>query len=91
MTVEADFADGAHFVSLAALQRSEDVAAAIVRALGIVVLVRRVRGRGGRAVPRAPSTLLLVADNFEHVLDAAPFVGGLLAQLSRADRARHQP
>ena len=37
-SVEADFADGARFVSLAALQRSEDVPAAIVRALGIVVL-----------------------------------------------------
>ena len=36
--VEADFADGAHFVSLAALRRPEDVPAAIVKALGIVVL-----------------------------------------------------
>ena len=34
-----DFADGARFVSLAALTRREDVAAAIVTALGIVALV----------------------------------------------------
>ena len=50
--VEADFADGAHFVSLAALQRPEDVPAAIVSALGIILLVGRVRRAGGRALPR---------------------------------------
>ena len=36
--VEADFVDGACFVSLAAVQRPEDVPAAIVSALGIVLL-----------------------------------------------------
>ena len=36
--VEADFADGACFVSLAAVQRPEDVPAAIVSALGIILL-----------------------------------------------------
>ena len=43
--VEADFADGARFVSLAAVERPQDVPAAIVGALGIIAA----RGRVGRA------------------------------------------
>jgi predicted ATPase/DNA-binding SARP family transcriptional activator len=76
-TVETDFTDGARFVSLGAVQRSEDVPAAIVKALEVVLL-------GGesdaQAVERflAAKHLLLVADNVEHVLGAAPFIGGLL-------------
>ena len=75
--VEADFADGACFVSLAAVQRPEDVPAAIVSALGIIVLAGE---SAEQAVERflAAKQLLLVADNFEHVLAAAPFIGGLL-------------
>ena len=75
--VKADFADGAHFVSLAALQRPEDVAAAIVKALAIVVLSGE---SAGQAAERflAAKHLLLVVDNFEHVLTAAPLIGGLL-------------
>ena len=75
--VEADFADGAHFVSLAALQRPEDVPAAIVTALAIVVLSGE---SAEQAAERflAAKHLLLVVDNFEHVLAAAPFIGGLL-------------
>ena len=63
--VEADFADGAHFVSLAALQRPEDVPAAIVKALGIIVLSGE---SADQAAERflAAKHLLLVADNFEH-------------------------
>ena len=75
--VQADFADGAHFVSLAALQRPEDVPAAIVEALGIIVLSGE---SADQAAERflAAKHLLLVADNFEHLLAAAPFIGGLL-------------
>src|SRR5829696_6735521 len=75
--VETDFTDGARLVSLGAVQRSEDVPAAIVNALEVVLL-------GGesdaQAVERflAAKQLLLVADNVEHVLGAAPFIGGLL-------------
>src|SRR3954468_9568113 len=71
--VEADFTAGARFVSLGAVQRSEDVPAAIVKALEVVLL-------GGesdaQAVERflAAKHLLLVADNVEHVLGAAPFI-----------------
>ena len=89
-SVERDFADGARFVSLAALQRPEDVPAAIVRALGIVVLAGE---SAEQAVERflAGKQLLLVVDNCEHVLAAAPFIGGVLAVLSGRHRARDQP
>ena len=75
--VKADFADGAYFVSLAALRRPEDVPAAIVKALAIVVLSGE---SADQAAERflAAKHLLLVLDNFEHVLAAAPFIGRLL-------------
>jgi predicted ATPase len=75
--VKADFADGAYFVSLAALRRPEDVSAAIVRTLAIVVLSGE---SADQAAERflAAKHLLLVVDNFEHLLAAAPFIGTLL-------------
>jgi predicted ATPase/class 3 adenylate cyclase len=75
--VKADFADGAHFVSLAALQRPDDVPAAIVKTLAIVVLSGE---SAGQAAERflAAKHLLLVTDNLEHLLEAAPFIGRLL-------------
>ena len=48
--VQADFADGAWFVSLAAVERSRDVAGAIVSALGIVPVAGRVARGGGRTL-----------------------------------------
>jgi predicted ATPase len=76
--VQTDFADGAHFVSLAALQRPADVPAAIVKSLAIAVLSGE---SADEAAERflAAKHLLLVVDNFEHVLTAAPFIGRLLA------------
>jgi predicted ATPase/DNA-binding SARP family transcriptional activator len=76
--VDADFADGAHFVSLAALTRPEDVPAAIVAKLEIIVLAGE---SPAGAVERflTARNLLLVVDNFEQLLPAAPFVGTLLA------------
>ena len=76
--LEADFAHGAHFVPLAALQRPEDVAATIVAALGIIV---RTGESAAQAVERflAAKHLLLVVDSFEHLLPAARFIGDLLA------------
>jgi predicted ATPase/class 3 adenylate cyclase len=75
--VEGDFGDGARFVSLAALRAAADVPAAIVDALGIIVLSGE---SPDRAVERflAAKRLLLVVDNFEHLLGAAPSVGALL-------------
>jgi predicted ATPase len=53
------------------------VAAAIVKTLRVIVLAEE---SPEQAVERflAAKQLLLVADNFEHLLDAAPFIGGLL-------------
>jgi predicted ATPase/class 3 adenylate cyclase len=75
--VKADFAGGAYFVSLAALQRPEDVPAAVVKTFAIVVLSGE---SANQAAERflAAKHLLLVVDNFEHVLAAAPFIGRLL-------------
>jgi len=75
--VEPDFADGARFVSLAAIKTPEDVPATIVKTFGIIVLSGE---SPDQAVRRFLATkhLLLLADNLEHLLDAAPFVAGLL-------------
>jgi predicted ATPase/DNA-binding SARP family transcriptional activator len=75
--VEADFADGACFVSLAALQRPEEVPAAVVSALGITLLAGESPNQAAERF-LAAKHLLLIADNFEHVLAAAPFIGALL-------------
>jgi predicted ATPase/class 3 adenylate cyclase len=74
----AHFADGAHFVPLAALKRPGDVPAAVVGTLSIVALSGE---SAEQAAERflAAKQLLLVVDNFEHVLAAAPFIGRLLA------------
>jgi predicted ATPase/class 3 adenylate cyclase len=76
-SAQGDFADGAAFVSLAALQRPEDLPGAIVKALAVVVLAGET---SEEAAERFLSTkrLLLVADNFEHLMGAAPLVGRLL-------------
>ena len=71
------FSDGAWFVALAALGEAGEVPMAIVRAVGIVVLEGEtaedavVRFLAGRNV-------LLVADNCEHLLGIAPFIGRVL-------------
>ena len=76
------FPDGAWFVPLAPIRDPALVAAAIAQALGVRVL-------GGRAVfdalaafLREPATLLLL-DNFEQVVEAAPLVADLLAACPR--------
>ncbi len=75
--VQADFAGGASFVSLAAVRRAEDVPAAIVQSLGIVPVAGE---DPEQAVTRFLSAkqLLLLLDNVEHVLAAARFVSELL-------------
>jgi predicted ATPase/class 3 adenylate cyclase len=76
--VQVEFADGACFVSLAALRRAEDVPAAIIQSLGIVPLSGE---SPEQTVTRFVSAkqFLLVLDNFEHLLAAARFVSALLA------------
>jgi predicted ATPase/DNA-binding SARP family transcriptional activator len=75
--VEPDFPDGARLVSLDSVQRAQDVSAEIVKSLGIVLLSGESADQGvGRFL--AARRLLLVVDNCEHVLGAAPFIGRLL-------------
>jgi predicted ATPase len=75
--VAPNFADGARFVSLAALQRPDDVAATIAGTLGIIALSGESPDHAVRRFLAAKHLLLLV-DNFEHVVAAAPLVGELL-------------
>ena len=77
-----DFAHGAAFVFLAAVRDPALVAPTVAPALGVVEA-------GGRSpVDRLGAALrerhlLLVLDNFEHLLEAAPLVTDLLARCPR--------
>ena len=76
------FPDGVCFVALAAISDAELVAASIARALGFAEDPSRVPVdvlRDGLRERRA----LLVLDNFEHLVPAAPLVGVLLASCPR--------
>ena len=72
------FGDGAAFVALASLNDAELVLPAVFEALGL-------QEAGGRSVREAlleylrGKRTLLVLDNFEHVMEAAPGVAELLA------------
>ncbi len=73
-----DFPDGVWFVSLAATRAPGLVESTIAQALGL----RQTRGEG--LVERVTNVLsdknvLLIVDNFEHVLEAAPLLAELLA------------
>jgi predicted ATPase/DNA-binding CsgD family transcriptional regulator len=75
--VADDFPDGVHFVSLAAIQDPALVPVSIAQSIGL----QDSRGRPllehlSRYV--AYGKLLLILDNFEHVLPAGEFVGQLL-------------
>ena len=74
--VDGDFADGAHFVSLAAVSRATEVAGAVVSAVGIAPLAGE---SAEQAVERflAAKHLLLVLDNCEHLPAAAAYIGRL--------------
>ncbi len=73
-----DFSDGVCFVALAAITDPEFIAPAIMQALNL-------REGGDRAVKQVLSaylrdkSLLLVLDNFEQVMEAAPLVGELVS------------
>mgnify|MGYP001065310328 CR=1 FL=1 len=73
-----DFEDGVCFVDLAALSDAGLVADAIARALGVKERAQQRMGDTLREQLRARH-LLLVLDNFEHVVEAAPLVSELLA------------
>ncbi len=79
--VRADYADGIWFVQLAPLRDSAFVLSAVTTALGIAehpdfsMLQRLVDFLGDRRT-------LLVLDNFEHVIAAAPDIAALLQECS---------
>ena len=75
---EAAFDDGVFFVALEDARDRDAVAAAVAEALGVRETLDRDLARGVEAYLRGRD-VLLVLDNFEQVLGAAPFVGGLLA------------
>lgn len=76
--VERNFSDGVFFVELAAITNPESVAQTIARTLGI-------KDAGDEAVLEnlknflRDKQLLLVIDNFEQVIDAAPNIAELVA------------
>src|SRR5262249_48350921 len=77
-TVAADFADGVAFVALAAIRDPALVLPTIANALGLVDMGSR--SLGERLVrPLRARQVLLVLDNVEQVVEAAPEIGGLLA------------
>ena len=76
--LEHDFADGAWFIELAPLAEASHVASAIAQTLPLNHLTGE---NAAQAVKRflGPKHALVVLDNFEHVLPAAPFVSELVA------------
>ncbi len=74
------FEDGARFVDLSAVEEADQVGPAMVRGLGL---------QEGRPAPEAlkrflqPRELLLILDNFEQVVEAAPLLGELLKAAPR--------
>ncbi|HMA34200.1 MAG TPA: tetratricopeptide repeat protein, partial [Chloroflexia bacterium] len=77
-TLRDEYADGTWLVELAGIRDPALVGSSIAQALG----VREVAGESLPTTLQAylrSRTLLLVLDNFEHVLDAAPLVADLLA------------
>ena len=78
----ARFEGGARFVPLAAIDTPARVVPAIAQALGVVESEGR-SAFDALAAHLADSAVLLVLDNFEQVLDAAPDVAALLAASPR--------
>src|SRR5262249_21334012 len=72
------FADGVFLVELAPLSDAALVASLIAQVLGVQELGRRTPIEGLRDYLRRRNILLLL-DNFEHVVAAAPLVADLLA------------
>lgn len=81
-TLRDQYRDGVYFVSLAPIQDTDLVAHTIARVLGV-----KESGSGSIITVLSAALhdkhLLLVLDNFEHLLAAAPFVSDLLAAASR--------
>ncbi len=78
-SMESSFADGAVFVTLAAVSAEEDMSSAIARALNIsLVGPVALEAQLQRFLSRRE--LLLVLDNLEHLVAGAPTLAGLIAK-----------
>jgi predicted ATPase/DNA-binding CsgD family transcriptional regulator len=80
--IAADFADGVCFTSLAATLDPQMVATTLARTVGVVE-AGDTPVRETLAVALHQTEMLLVLDNFEHVLTAAPLVSDLMARCPR--------
>ena len=76
------YAEGVVFVPLAVVSDADQVAIAVVRALGLQEVVD-VTGRDSLVAVLRGSTTLLMLDNFEHIVAAAPLLTDLLATCPR--------
>ncbi|MBA2783255.1 MAG: tetratricopeptide repeat protein [Rubrobacteraceae bacterium] len=73
-----EFRDGVFFVELAAERDPSLVATTVARTFGLIETADQTAEESVNDYVRSRE-LLLVLDNFEQVVDAAPFVGGLLS------------
>lgn len=78
-SVEARFPDGVYLVPLASLERAELVSSAIARAVGLAQTGGQPASDVLRAGLRGRQALLLI-DNFEHLMAAAPQLSDLLRE-----------
>jgi predicted ATPase/DNA-binding NarL/FixJ family response regulator len=74
--------DGVAFISLASLRDADGIAVEIARSLGVLNTVVIANRQKLAAILRS-SKMLMILDNFEHILTAAPFVTELLATCPR--------
>ena len=88
--IAAEGATRVVFVPLAAIRNPAFVASAIAEALGLSDVTALDLPRRARVACEDRPTLL-VLDNFEQVLDAAPLVADLLTSVAVAPSAGHQP
>ncbi len=72
------FADGVAFVPLVSVSNTDGMVMAIARALGVLNAIV-VADKASLAAILRSSSMLLILDNFEHLLAEAPFVTELLA------------
>lgn len=77
-----DFADGVTFVELAPVRNPADVLAAVATTLGVPDLGKRPL-RDSLVSVLDQRGVLLILDNFEHVLPAAPLIADLLTRCRR--------
>src|SRR5262249_39923001 len=74
--------EAVYFVSLAPVSDERVVASALVQALGLKAGRDPARGHGQALIDHlALRRSLLVVDNFEHLISAAPFIEGLLTEV----------